>query len=176
MTEFVNRSIGSRQHSYPETRGAGALAFARNIAAGPAGETPTDIATGGGTQVPWAVIFAPTPSSGVDVPITPRVTGALRITGMLTIVNVAVTASTVHVQVQIDGVTIPFPGGAFDESSTVPASGTVVLPIFAITGPLLTPVGATHNVEVLLIASAVGLGMVQESSFLDIQETQAPSG
>lgn len=176
MTEFVGRTGALRLYSYPDTRGAGSLAFARNIAAGPAGETPTAIATGGGTQVPWAVIFAPTPSSGVDVPITPRVTGALRITGMLTIVNAAVTASTVHVRVQIDGVTIPFPGSAFDELSTVPASGTVVLPIFAITGPLLTPVGETHNVEILLIASATNLAMVQESSFLDIQETQAPSG
>lgn len=174
MTEFVGHAIGTRHYSYPETpRGAGALAFARNVAGGPAGEVPTDIAVSPGTQVPWSGIAVGTAPS-VNVPITPKVTGHLRITGVLTIVNVSGTPRLVLVQLQIGGVTpVLIPE---IEQPTIPAGDIVAVPILFETAPPQTPIGTTSNIQILLTASGAGLGLVQLSSILDIQEVGLETG
>ena len=175
MSEFVGRTGHKRNYSYPVPRFTGLVGpFARNYATGPAGETPTAIGTGPGTVVPWN--FIAVGGAGTDVPITPKATGYLRITGMLTIVNTGGSPESVQVQVQIGLVSLSVPA---EEEVTVPAGDSVAIPIFAEVDPTISPnvpVGSTRDIEILLTASGGGLGLVGESSILDIQEVQKPTG
>jgi len=85
MSEFVGRTGSHRVYSYPEARrGGGVLSLARNFAYGPA-ETETRITTDG-TDVPWGLIESGE-APGVLVPITPRLSGIVRVSGVITIVN-----------------------------------------------------------------------------------------
>lgn len=160
----------SAQHSYPTSPGAagGAAAFARNFAQGPSVDTA--VADGAGTQIPWAFIESGA-APGVHVPITPQVTGRVRIVGVFAIVSVDEASVNIHFTVQIDDVTHATPV----VSATVPASGLATVP-FLVDIPVL-PVGTTSNISILATASdSPGLSLAELSSTLDIQELPAATG
>lgn len=172
MSEFVGRTGALRVYSYPEgPRNAALGLLARNLATF-AGEGALAIATTPGTQIPWTFI-ASGAASGVDVPITPRSTGALRITGKLTVIHGgAGAAESVTVQVEIGGVPIAV---TFNGSDTLSAAGDLSeIPIFAELLPTPSLVGVLGQVEVRLIASGADLGLV--NAMLDIQEVSATTG
>lgn len=169
MTEFVGRTGSRRLYSYPDTpRGLNAASFARNAAIGPDTD-PVDISDAG-TQVPWAFIESGAPA-GVNIPITPRATGRVLISGVLSIANTAEGALDVQVQIQVDGSTITFP---LLEKTTIPAGGFGTLPIVAV--PPLMTVGTAKNISILVTASAEGLQLSPESSELNIQEVPLATG
>lgn len=174
MSEFVNRSIGARQHSYPETpRGGGAFAFARNYARGPI--NATDIGTGG-TIVPWGSVTS-TGNPGVNVPITPRVTGIVRIIGVISVKSVSGVQETVQLMVTINGVQLQVP---FFETPSIEAGGQIDVPILVETdasvgGPL--PVNTTANVQIIAFASTGGvLQLVSDTCTLAVQEVSLATG
>ncbi len=156
-------------HSYPEPRFTGLVGpFARNYATGPT--DPFTVATTPGSQVLWSFVAVGAP--GTDVPITPVSTGYLRITGMLSIANPGDPA-VVRVQVQIGGVSLPIP---FESVVTLANDQSVIIPIFAETTPTDTRVGTMKNIEILLTSSLTGPVLFPESSLLDVQEVQVPTG
>ena len=178
MGEFIfNRGRSKTAHSYPDTR-AGANsppggAFARNYATGPSTSTP--ISDGLGTQVPWVAAVPGT--NPEDVPITPRVTGYVLITGLLTINNTDVSKNEVQVLVEIEGIPLPVPQNernTIDTNVTGESGGAEAIPFE--TTPLL-PIGVTSNVQIRVISSDAGKNnLLQFSSTISVQEVSAPTG
>lgn len=169
MTEFVGRTGAKRNYSYPQTpRGLNAASFARNAAIGP-GTDPVDISDAG-TQIPWFLIENGATAS-VNIPITPRATGRMLITGEISIANTAEGALDVQAQIQVDGSTQTFP---LLEKITIPIGGFGVIPIVAV--PPLMTVGTTKNISILLTASSAGLQLSPESSEINIQEVALATG
>ncbi len=182
MSEFVNRSIGNRQHSYPDTpRGGGALAFARNYAFGPAGDSAPLIASSPGTEISWGSIDVPG-SDSKDIPITPRVTGVILVTGVVSLHNTS-TADIVDVQVQVEIGTIT------PVAYLVPASEKISVPVddgeggegfmvvpFQVEIPLL-PVGTRQIVRVLLTADTTDtVEIVLNSTTVEVEEVLLSTG
>lgn len=95
------------RHVYPDTnRGAGLLAYARNSASAIEGAQPAGgiVADPGVSPLAWADIESTPGSGGASVPITPKVTGILRVVGMLTLVGPGIAAAAnVRIDVLIDG-------------------------------------------------------------------------
>lgn len=183
MGEFrIGRSRA--QHSYPETRRNTTLQFARNFAAGP-GET-TDVASGngitGGTQIPWAIIESVGvvfPPGVVDVPITPRITGIIQITGVVEVKSSAPAIVLVQVQLGVDGGALPAGGRSsvpLLETVTVDAGGEAI-PIL-VDLPAILAIGVTRTIQIV-VSDILGAGTVilaLESSTLDVQEVPAATG
>jgi hypothetical protein len=153
-------------HFYPDTpRGAGALSLARNFAMGPG--DPTDVVTAGdgGTQIPWDFIESDGPL-GVDVPITPRVTGQILFKGVVVVKNNSLSPVNVTVQVEIDDLTLFAP--VLQE--TVTANGLAAIPFEALTFTPI-PIGVLATVQVILTASvndAITLNV--DGSTIEIEE------
>lgn len=172
MGEFVfNRGRLQTQHSYPDTRlgsNGGVGPFARNLALFSAGETPAPISSG--DQITWT--FVAVGADGVpEVPITPKITGELRITGDLVVVNGSGSPQSIVVQGEIDGTPI---GVLFNGVETLADGESATIPIFfeTLTSPP-TPVGVTSNVEIRLTTTgALGLASAQ----LDVQEVTQLTG
>jgi hypothetical protein len=180
MSEFVNRSIGARQHSYPENRkAAGAAVFARNFGYGPAADAPVPIVTTPGTEVPWGTRGV----AGVDIhdiPITPRTTGVIRILAMVNVGNSTSTEKDLLVQVLLNGsavepedmqVTVP-PANTAEERN-----GYVLIPILIPEVAGLT-IGTTYNVRILLTAltnSALTIPLAQTTS-IEVSEVPVSTG
>lgn len=160
------------QHVYPESRGVTTLVFARNFAQGPSETTAVTMA---GVQVPWTSIESvggSPPPGTVDVPITPRVTGRVRLLAMVAVQNTSGAAAKVSVQAQVGGVTVV---GAPLGTETVDATtGVETVPyVFDLT----LPVGTTSDIELLVSASADGaLALIPSSTTLDIQELPRATG
>lgn len=175
MSEFIGRTGSHRVYSYPDRRGGNpAELFARNFAAGPL--LDTDIETGEGTPVPWAVIESGAPA-GINVPITPRSTGRIRISGAITVKSV-VGVATVSLFVQtFDGVTVSTLPIPLLEENTISAAGFEVIPFLTENiGGALLPIGVPTSIRILLIASESGLSLLSLSSTIDIQEVLAATG
>lgn len=175
MTEFVGRTGSKRVYSYPETpRTASALALARNFAYGPG--TTTSIGTSA-TPVPWNAIGVGSP--GINVPITPRVTGLVRVSGVICVKSLSGIQESVNVQVVVNGVPLLSP---FFEVPTVEAGGAIAIPILTeidvfTNGGSQLPLGATANVQIVLSASNDGvLELATQSSSLELQEVLAETG
>jgi hypothetical protein len=168
MGEF---RIGRRfaQHTYPDTpRGGGALAFARNFAMGPA--TPTTITTGG-VQVPWDFIESGAPS-GVNVPITPRVTGRMLFSGVVQVTNNDDAPVTVQVQIQVNDATELVPL----VQETVDANGEAAI-AFEIMYIASLPVGVTAQIQLLVTSTAdVDVVLSTDNSTLEIEEKSFATG
>jgi len=174
MGEFrIGRSRA--QHSYPEARRNTTVAFARNSASGPAANTP--ITTGAGIQVPWSVIESGAPAS-TDVPITPRVTGIIHITGVLTITNPDEADSIVQLQVEIGDVVVPIPlaENVSLNDSVIPVPFDVIVGAGA-NGPAL-PVGVVSLVQIRVKEGGESSisELVQASCTIHIQEVSAVTG
>lgn len=178
MSEFVGRTGSRRVYSYPTPRFTGLVGpFARNFAAGPdndGGDQPLVVFDASNPQnnaIEWALLESGT-SPNADVPITPRSSGIIRISGVLTVSNSDAAAHTVQVLVVVNGVAVPAPGA---ETVTVPATGVVAVPFLTETIPL--PLGMAATIEILAVASADGyLSAVLDSSTLDIQEVAPATG
>jgi hypothetical protein len=177
MTEFVGRTGALRVYSYPTTprAGVGPQGYARNFASGPADDTA--IAEDPGTAVPWHTVDA---GAGPDIPITPKVTGIIRISGVLTIEGGGEGASDIQVIVQIDSgsgfVTqaAPSQNAPLFEFNTVGNTETEAVPFEAEIKGLT--IGTTVQVRILLIATHVGTVLSQESSTIEVQEVTAATG
>jgi hypothetical protein len=184
MTEFVGRTGSNRVYSYPETggRGAATSALARNFASGPPpSDSPIPITTTG-DQIVWDFIQSGAPS-GIDVPITPHVTGQLLVTVSTTVENSSDAPADLKVQLQVDAgagpVTVTPPADPQDAHTTVEANGSVMVSFTALLPgpPPAFTVGTPIKIEVLLTASADNsLVMVAESSTIEIQEVLPATG
>ena len=169
--------IGRRyaQHVYPETgggRGGGtATAFARNFATGPKSDTEI---TGGGIQVPWNGIDVGA-SPSVDVPITPKSTGIVIISGIITVTNSSESSFDIEVDVQVEGAFLP---NASFFATPVAAGETVAIPFLAETTPTDTPVGVTKHVQIFVDGDPgdVDLDLLVEASAISVQEVSAATG
>lgn len=109
----------------------------------------------------------------MDVRITPKSTGNLRITGTVTVINGNGAPRTVTVQVEYGGgVVIAAPLDSEQTVDATPAEATI--PIFIETGPGITPVGTTSEIEIRLIGSDTGVNVI--AAQLDIQEVGPTTG
>jgi hypothetical protein len=156
------------QHSYPIPRAATSVPYARNAAVGPAASVPiTTVAA----AIPWAIIESGA-APGVNVPITPRSTGIVRIHSVVTVKNSSNAPVQATVAAVVNGTPLPVPGF---ESVTIPASGSMAIPILTETPPL--PIGVLANIEIAVVASAdAALSLIFASSSLEVQEVQAATG
>jgi hypothetical protein len=169
------------KETYPETpRGGGLAALARNYAVGPSGEVATAIPITPGVQIPWGTIDVPTnPPVIQDVPITPHVSGIVRVLGSIGVSNSDNNPHILHVDVQINGVTYPVPNA---EEVTVPASvageeadGFIQIPIM-VEVPGLT-LGTQIRVQILLTALTNSvLAVTVNNSTLELQEVLPATG
>jgi hypothetical protein len=172
MTEFVGRTGSLRLYSYPERRRSGAELFARNFAAGPEFPTPVAIATDPGTQVPWAVIESGAPA-GVNVPITPRSSGIIRITGVVVVKSSSEIVEIVNLEVEINGTAISIPQF---EAQSILDGGFATIP-FVTENTSFLPIGVVANVSVRVTASSDDvLQLRPASSTIDVQEVPAATG
>jgi len=166
MGEFrIGRKHAS--HSYPDTGGRASPPQppGRNYAFGPANNTA--IATTPGTDVPWSVHESGV--AGVDVPITLKTTGRLRVSAMLTINSLV--ASSVEVHVRIDDTTniaIPFAAPA-----TPAGNLNVTVPILVETTLTL----GLHTVQIRCIAPGDdGNTLVANQCSIEVQELTGAAG
>jgi len=178
MGEFIfGRGRSKTAHSYPDPRqGApGTGPFARNFATGPGGDGPITVSTSG-TQIPWGSVDV-AGSSIQDVPITPKSSGVIRISGEVVFNNTTDAPLNVQVQVQIDNVTYLFPA---DETNTVDAApapedaGREAVP-FLVQVPGLA-IGTTVTVQVLVTSLTSEVTMPLNSSSVEVQEVAVSSG
>lgn len=189
------------QHSYPENPRAAALGlFARNFASGPEDPTQLAVAQGdgamGGTQIFWGVIGAGTAPS-VNVTITPRVTGLIRVSGVVTVGKAVAFPVNILVQVQlgVDGGVSPL-GGRMPvpllETSTLDAAiatglpppipadlGSLAIPIYIPILPVVLAIGVTRTIQIVvsvLSAGGTGTSLILGSSTIEVQEVPAATG
>ena len=179
MSEFVNRSIGSRQHSYPTTPRGGVsplAVFARNYAAGPAIEGDQPVLTTG-TQIAWGTVDSPG-TNVQDVPITPRSTGVVRVIGVVTVKNSDTNQHNVQVQIQVNGITFSIP--LSEEVTVAPtggeerSAGTAIPILVELTG---LPIGFTFPIQVLVTSFVDNVLTINAmSSTLEVMEVPVATG
>lgn len=169
MTEYVGRTGAKRNYSYPENPRAAALGlFARNFASGP--KVDTNIADVE-VNIPWNSIDVPPNAGNTDVPITPRATGVVLISGMVAVANTSGAQCAVLITVKLDGVPIAPPTVM---SPTVENGGLVIVPILI---EVDIPVGETHAISVSAEGEAVSnVILVGEGSSLNLQEVSVATG
>jgi hypothetical protein len=178
MGEFLSKTVGNlRLHGYPDPpRGTGVTppAFARNFASAPA--TQTTVASDPGSQIVWNSMDVGTAPS-TDVPITPAVTGIIRVAAVICLKNNSgdpAVLSGVQVIVQVGNppvdTLIPFL-----ERASIDIGEAVVIPVLTETDP--QPIGVPTSISILLIAGdANAIALVSQSSSIDIQEMSAATG
>jgi len=166
MGEF---RIGRRHasHSYPDTgsKASPPIPPARNFAFGPG--TDTGILTTPGTDVPWSNLESG--AAGVNVPITPRVTGRLSIRAMLMLKSTV--ASSVTINVRVDGITtIAIP---FSVPATPAANLNTPVPLLVETTVTLAP----HTIQIRCVASGDdGNMLVANQCSVEVQELVGAAG
>lgn len=179
MGEFrIGRTFA--RHSYPDTpRGQPAGAFARNSAVGPATTTALNPA---GQVVPWEVTETGD-LNVVSVKITPRSTGRIRITAMITVQNGVTGPTDVSVKLQAGAAV----GGPFVDLPLPAANQTTVLGTALAGGgggfatiPLVADefgvIGTPAFVAIKISASPNAVSLVMEATTIDIQETPVATG
>lgn len=170
MGEFrIGRSRA--QHSYPDTpRGGGAFAFARNYAS-----TEQSQNFGAGSfNINWQSIEAPgaDPVPGTNVPITPQVTGRIRIIVTGVYRNTTLNMVNVAEIVFVDGNLIT--EGAETVDGTVDTTNGDAT-ITVVVDTTVTP-GSTHQVSIQCAASTASSGVTLELAQIDIQELPVATG
>jgi hypothetical protein len=162
------------QHSYPVSRGALALPFAFNYAMNLEAQDLSDAS-------PVEVVWDNAGTNGVEsdsaippgtiVPITPRVTGRVRV--IVTVVaksfggelNVGLRAATGGPPVQVMGVVQSIAGGAI-------ATVSFVYDFTALSA--LLPVGVVTNLDLQLVV--LGSDGILHSATMDVQELPLATG
>lgn len=175
MGEFrIGRSRA--QHSYPDTRGAGPAGFARNSAFGPPDGIQAISATG--DKIKWSTLEVGTPGS-TEVPITPQVTGIVRVIGSVVCRNTALSsANTMTVEIFIGGVGLGARSISTIDGATESESGFITIPVlFDFAGPSALSVGVAHKIELNVVPLQGGTSTaVVTLSSIDIQELPAATG
>jgi hypothetical protein len=171
MGEFrIGRSRA--QHSYPDTRGAAPNGFARNSALGP---------DGGSQALPdkikWGILEVGT-VGGTVVPITPRVTGIIRIIGSVVCENEDINPNVMKVVVFVDGVSLVTGSVSTIDAAPEAGHGFITIPIEVdLAGVLALSTGVTHTIEVQVVPLNGGTSTsVVSLSALDIQELPVATG
>ncbi len=174
---YLTNSKRRSPEAYPEPRGGQGTpsdSFVRNFASAP--DTQITVDQDPGSQIVWNSIFSGAPAS-TDVPITPAVTGRLRVSAVICLKNISSDPSVlsgVQVIVQVGNppvdTLIPFL-----ERVSIPEGAAVVIPVLTETDP--QPVGVATSISILLIAGdANAIALVSQSSSIDIQEVPAATG
>jgi hypothetical protein len=174
MGEFrIGRTFA--RHSYPDTPRAGGLAaLARNSAFGP-DSPPLAVDPVNGTKLTWQSIEVGTPG-GTVVPITPKVTGIVRV-----IVNVvfenAGASDVIGVDLLVNGSTTGTTESTIDASSEGGSAFITIPWVVDFAGGVKLPVGPTYNLEVK-VAQLHGSGTISVLgvSSIDIQELPPATG
>ena len=147
MGEFrIGRSRA--QHSYPDTPRAGVAAFARNSAFGPQGGTQGLPAIG--DKVKWTALEVGT-VGGTVVPITPHVTGIVRVIVTVECQNTNTAAgNTMAVNLLVDGASVGVTTGSPINAAIVEGQlGIIAIPLTVVfAGANKLSVGVAHTLEV----------------------------
>lgn len=153
------------QHTFPTSPGAQTQPFARNFAQGPA--APQEI-TASPVLVGWASIESGAPA-GTSVPITPKVTGLLLVTGVIELSNGDETQVTVTAQVTVGGTPI----GPISQVS-VPGVGFATIPIQTL---VAETIGTTYDIGVSLTATVLSeITLNTDDSTLSVREVPLATG
>lgn len=123
--------------------------------------SPIDGSTTGG-----AIENNSTPSA--DVPITPRSTGVVLVSGVATILNDTGGPIDAVVNVMVDGTALPVPSSI---TTTIPAGATAAIPFMA---EAFLPVGTTTPIQVQV--TGTGATIVADSSVVNVQEVSVATG
>jgi len=173
MAFRIGRKFAS--HTYPETPRAAPAAFARNSAVRKG--SPITI-TDTFAEISWTIIES-NGGSGVDVPITPSVTGVVRLLVVLVVSNVSSTPTNVFVQARVNHVTQTFPAIAttvdarLSDDPPIPGLETVT---YLLDG-VLVPVGVPYNIEIYISTTPMsGDELNLADVTLDIQELPLATG
>lgn len=111
-------------------------------------------------------------SNSASVPITPRVTGVVRVSGVVTVQNQSGSpVSEVQIGVQVNGGPLLTP---VSDIAPLLDGETITIPFLVETDPLDTPVGVTSNIQVLVDGS--GATVLASGSSIDVQEVSAATG
>ena len=108
-------------------------------------------------------------SGTVDVPITPRATGIILVSGVVTFENGSGGPLLATVQVALNGVAQSVP---FDLQASLADGDSITIPFMAELLPLT--VGTTYYVEIIVTGD--GLDLLGEDSALNIQEVTFATG
>jgi hypothetical protein len=112
-------------------------------------------------------------SDSANVPITPRATGVVRISGVVTFLNSSGSPiDLATVQVQVNGITLPSP----DDARVGPLADedVITIPFLAETTPTDTPIGTTALIQILV--TGVDATLFADDSVLDVQEVSIATG
>jgi hypothetical protein len=170
-TQTVNVSLPAAAGDVPVSDGIGGFAgqplvLASNAASGPAASTPI----GAGTKVPWAALDVG--GAGTIVPITPKLTGRVRVAFSITMLNTAATLAAISARILIGGVAQVAPFIA----TAVPGNGVGVFGIVSFEAEVTLPVGVTSSIEVDLTTVGASMTMYPSGSTLALQELPAATG
>jgi hypothetical protein len=110
-------------------------------------------------------------STSASVPITPRVTGVVRVSGVVTVSNPTVAPIDVEIGVQVNGGPTLTPDS---EIASLLPGGVITIPFLVETNPLDTPIGVTSNIQVIVDGN--GAEVVSSGSSIDVQEVSVATG
>lgn len=165
MSEFVGRTGSLRVYSYPEPRrGGSADLFARNFAT-----VKEVVIETGGTTATWVADVPADPVDVTQVPITPRSTGVVEVTGVLNIENEASAARIVSIAIFADGVQFPV-----EFSLTIEPGNTAQL-VYLVQFSGLA-IGVTIPITAVLTTEAGDGDMELDTGTMAVQEVPVPTG
>jgi|WetSurMetagenome_2_1015567.scaffolds.fasta_scaffold38239_4 hypothetical protein len=107
-------------------------------------------------------------NSNTNVPITPKSTGVVLISGVVTAINSSGASVNVTATVHVNGDAVP--AGTFS-SATVPDGGFAAIPFEV---EALIPIGATQNIQVFM--DGAGAFVEGDGSAINVQEVPVSSG
>lgn len=166
------------QHTYPESRRNTTVPYARNSALfvlDGQGNTPM-VLSGTPTPIPWTSIESTFPTGGVDVPITPRTTGLVLLTGMVTAtVSPENSEANLLVQIKVGTALLTVPFALEDIPAGTAAPQTITIPI-VFSGPIPLPIGVTTNIQIQVSQTVGSDAASVVDATLSLQEVQLPTG
>lgn len=132
------------QHSYPESRQNTTVPYARNSALF---VKTSMVLTGTPAPIPWSLIES-TFAGGVNVPITPKTTGLVLLTGMVTIVNTdSGHVARVLLNIKVGAFVLAAPFSIADLPANPSPGSTITIPI-VFSGPTPLLIGSTTNIQI----------------------------
>jgi hypothetical protein len=160
------------QHTYPQavSGGPGLAGYARNFAQGPAANQAVPVSPGT-LLTPWNPIESGA-APGSTVPITPKVTGLVLVTGTIEGAIAVEGEDNLFVQIDVDGVPLlnPITGNPV---GTGTGSGFMSVS-FCVLAQLI--VGETHHIGVIVSSSSGDVALNAHNSTISIQEVAAATG
>jgi hypothetical protein len=177
MGFIIGRGRYARE-TYPETGGSSDAAFARNSATGPSGLVPLD--NGVDTYVPWHEVESVGIGTTIHVPITPKVTGKIRVIAMIGINNTTLDPATVDVRVAVGDGATPIPVPVPVAVATVDGTATPSIIEIPVLVDFDLPIGVTSNISIMATLTGTGVGaignFVTDLCSIDIEELSVSTG